>query len=132
MKKRILVIDDEEIFCDLLQDLLSEAGYSVETLQSSIPGAADALLGDFDLITLDLNMPDAQGIELARLFHDQALGTPVLVISGYLNEQLIADLNSAGISHTLPKPFTRGDLLGAVENALGSQGPDTSQQGISQ
>ncbi len=118
MGKRILVIDDDEAMCELLEDILTGAGFSVEMLRSPIPGAGDALLGKYDLITLDLSMPDMHGADVAELFKDQDLKTPVLVISGYLTEGLKSDLVELGIRHTLPKPFSRPDLLRAVEKAM--------------
>ena len=130
MGKRVLVIDDDEALCDLLEDILTSAGYSVEALRSPIPGAVDALLGEYDLITLDLSMPDMHGAEVAGLFKDQDLKTPVLVISGYLAEGLKTDLEDVGIRHMLPKPFTRSGLLSAVERAMaGAEGAASGNGG---
>lgn len=118
MGKRILIIDDDEAFCEIIENLLSGAGYEVEVVHLPIIGAGDALSADYDLITLDLEMPDATGAELAELFKDQALKVPVVVISGYLNDDIIEHLRGVGIRHTLPKPFRREALLRTVEQAL--------------
>ena len=132
MGKRVLVIDDDEALCDLMEDFLTSAGYSVEALRSPIPGAADALLGGYDLITLDLSMPDMHGADVAGLFKDQDLKTPVLVISGYLTDELKADLENLGVRHTLSKPFSRSVLLAAVEKAMAAEEDVNPEKGSEQ
>ena len=118
MTKRILVIDDNKDFCEMMEELLSNEGYEVQVIPSPILGAGDALSGEFDLITLDLQMPEFQGTELAQLFQEMTLETPVLVISGYLNDSILKQLADAGIKHTLGKPFKSVDLVRAIESAI--------------
>jgi CheY-like chemotaxis protein len=118
MAKRILVIDDNKDFCEMMEELLSHEGYEVEVIPSPILGAGDALSGDYDLITLDLQMPEFQGTELAELFKDQTLNTPVLVISGYLNDAILKQLGDAGIHHTLGKPFKTSELVQTINKLI--------------
>ncbi len=118
MPKRILVIDDDPAFSSLLEDLLTSEGYEATPFASPVVAAGDAEDGSYDLITLDLKMPEAGGVEIAELFKDQALKTPVLVISGFLEGSILDQLHDAGIKHTLSKPFRRRELTEAVETAI--------------
>ncbi|MDA0745792.1 MAG: response regulator [bacterium] len=124
MSKRILVIDDNQEFCNMLENMLSRVGYRVEIMPSPILGAGDALSGQYDLITLDLRMPEANGEELAELFQTQTLTTPVLVISGYLNNTIQQQLRQAGITHMLSKPFKQAELVQAIEHAIADSGAE--------
>jgi len=116
--KRILVIDDEQEFCKMMVELLSAAGYSVDSAAHPILAAERALSGDYDLITLDLNLDEFNGKEVWDLYRDQQVNVPVIVISGYLNSEARADLKDSGIAFTLDKPFRKAKLLEVVEKAL--------------
>lgn len=118
MAKRVLVIDDDQDFCVMIRDLLKRAGYDVEISPYPITAVAEAFSDGYDLITLDLKMPDFEGTEVARLFQCERVTTPVLVISGYLNDAMIEALRAAGIRHFLPKPFVISELLDIVKDIL--------------
>ena len=72
----------------------------------------------YDLITLDLRIPGLDGVEIARLFNRLGLRTPVLVISGYLDERVAAELKANGIRHFLDKPTDMPHLVSAVKGAI--------------
>lgn len=116
--KRILVIEDEEDIRTVIQKTLSRAGYEVEDMPYLATSVGRALSEDYDLITLDLNMPGIDGGDVAELFQHEKLDTPVLVISAYLDQPTIEKLREKGIRHFLSKPFKISELLEAVEKAL--------------
>lgn len=116
--KRILVIDDEQEFCKMMVEMLSVEGYSVDSAAHPILAAERALSGDYDLITLDLNLEEFNGKDVWELYRDQDVNVPVVVISGYLNRDARDDLKASGIRYTLEKPFRKQRLLEVVETAL--------------
>lgn len=116
--KRILVIDDEQDFCRMMVDMLSAEGYAVDSAGHPILAAERALSGDYDLITLDLNLEEFNGKDVWDLYRDQDVNVPVIVISGYLNQEAREDLEESGILFTLEKPFRKARLLEVVETAL--------------
>ena len=61
--KRILVIDDEQDFCRMMVEMLTGEGYNVDSAAHPILAAEQALSGDYDLITLDLNLEEFNGID---------------------------------------------------------------------
>ena len=118
MAKRILVIEDQENFRDVLNDVLSRKGYDVTATPQLAMSVSEALTGSFDLITLDLKMPGIDGVEVAKLFYSHKLPTPILVISGFLDNGVKSRLGEAGVEHFLEKPAGVGELMSAVDRAL--------------
>ncbi|MFT5368400.1 MAG: CheY-like chemotaxis protein [Candidatus Latescibacterota bacterium] len=118
MTKRILIIDDESGFCDVLQDILEDEGYEVEAPRQLASAIGTALLGTHDLIILDLRMPGIDGLEIARLFKQQLLNTPILVVSGYITKDVPSELHNLGIHNILSKPSGVSTLRQAVATAL--------------
>ena len=120
MPKHILVIDDEQGFRDALHDVLVGAGYEVEASPYLASAVGSALLGTYDVVTLDLRMPGIDGLEIARLYRRLALLTPVVVISGYLSKAIVAQLQEIGIRHIIAKPAGVSEILAAIDSALSS------------
>jgi CheY-like chemotaxis protein len=116
--KRILVIDDEQDFCKMMVEMLSNEGYQVDSAAHPILAAERALSGEYDLITLDLNLEDFDGKDVWDLYREQKVKIPVVVISGYLNQDARNDLEESGIIYTLEKPFRKSKLLEVVEKAM--------------
>ncbi len=118
MTKRILIIDDESSFCDVLKDLLEDEGYAVDAPLQLASAIGIALLGNYDLIILDLRMPGIDGFEIARLFKQRNLMTPILIISGYITDDMPTKLDKLGIQHMLSKPSGVSQLRHAVATAI--------------
>ena len=67
VSRRILVVDDDAGIRELARDILSGAGYDVQTAESGLDALEAALTGSFDLMLLDVNMPEMDGWEVLRL-----------------------------------------------------------------
>ncbi len=117
---QILVIDDDHTIRTTIQSVLTRAGHEVETTPYLATAIGEALLGKYDLITLDLSMPGVSGEEIANLFNFRELDTPVLVISANLSNSVTKELTEIGIKHFLPKPFEFSGLVEAVTKAISS------------
>jgi len=123
MSTRIAVIDDEQVFLDLLQELLSDEGYEPHVF----PDGAAAYSRVRDLapaaIILDMRMesPTAGWQLLERAWQDPALlSTPMILCSGDLPlpRERAADLREHACAH-LAKPFDLADLLALLERMTG-------------
>ena len=121
----ILVIDDEQPFCEVVAEILTTFGYPVrkafnasqalEVLESVIP----------ILIILDIMMPDVDGLTLVRKFRaDPRLSKiPVIMSSAkYLMEDRAEAIN-AGASAYLTKPFSAAELRSSIVEILGEREP---------
>ena len=116
-KKRILVIEDDLEARTLMTNIFVSVGYQVEAGQYLASMVAVATSGEFDLITLDLGLPEIDGFEVAKLLSDST-DTPILVVSAAINDDVVKQLGQLGISHCLAKPFGVADLLAAAEKAM--------------
>jgi len=112
---RILVVDDETIICQGCSMILSDMGHSVET-RSTCGEGIEAILGNrYDLVLLDLKLPDRDGFELLKTVNGKQT-RHVVVMSGYATVQNAVNSMKLGAVDFLPKPFTEDELVAVVEN----------------
>lgn len=120
---RILVVDDDESFSTMLQDLLLDSGYDV-TLMSDGPSCINYCERQKpDLILLDIRMPGMDGFEVCRALKEnkQTADIPIILLSGLTETEHKIRGFSLGVFHYLTKPFPAEELLARVENILGRQ-----------
>lgn len=121
-KVRILVVEDEPKMARLLQRGLGERGDVVEIAETGEAAIAAARLGDFDVVLLDVMLPDLDGFEVCRRFRRHQVWAPVLMLTARTAvEDRIAGLD-AGADDYLAKPFSFDELLARVR-ALARRGP---------
>ena len=109
-KGRILVIDDEQGIRDGCRRVLAPEGYQVETAGTIREGAQAIETGAFDLVLLDVMMPDGKGIELLDTIHARDPECVAAIITGYATVELAVEALKEGAYDFISKPFT-GDLL---------------------
>jgi excisionase family DNA binding protein len=114
----ILVIDDDETICSLFQDTLEEAGHAVTTASESSKGLEFVKEQDYDLVLLDLKMPEMDGAELFRQIRMTKPELPVTIITGYPDSDLMMKALDYGPFGVMKKPFSGSDILSAVNNYL--------------
>ena len=120
---KILVIEDDPQFCQMLAHMLAQAGYEVETAANGVAGLELFQQNAPDLVITDIMMPEKDGIDVIVDIKRQGSDIKIIAISGgrrAITPQF--NLDSAaliGASQVLAKPFNRQQLLEAVEAALG-------------
>jgi DNA-binding response OmpR family regulator len=119
-KTRILIIDDDVGFRDLLRLHLSAAGYQVQVAEDGVTGGRALLAQTPDLIVSDLNMPFLNGFELLSLLRSDAetASIPVILLSGRSDGDTMAKAVELGAADFLTKPVTRDQLLESIEACL--------------
>jgi len=116
---RILVADDEPEICKLFAGQLRSAGYSVSEAQSGAE-ALRLLRGNaFDLLVLDLDMPDIDGFEVLKIVRSEFPHLQVLVVSGYLEGSLLQAAECLGARLTLEKTSASRLLVKTARKLLG-------------
>jgi CheY-like chemotaxis protein len=120
--KRILLADDEEEIRDILQVFLAKRGFEVVCVGTGREAVTEAVRGRFDLILMDVMMPEMDGYHAAAAISER-LGAerPKIVIMSSRNvetEKGIAVLS--GAEGTLQKPFKLADVKTKIDELLGS------------
>lgn len=116
----ILVADDELEFREILKELLTENGFAVETAVDGKQALEKIHNGKFDLIILDLHMPDIQGIDILRVIRNSPLHQklPVLICSSEGVFGRIEEAFKAGADGYILKPFHFEKVIEKVKQAL--------------
>jgi DNA-binding response OmpR family regulator len=118
---RLLVVEDERALARHLQRGLEEAAWTVDVCDRVEEAWRLVLLSPYDLVLLDLGLPDQDGSDLLRRMRAAGHSTPVLILTarGAVDDR-IAGLN-AGADDYMSKPFAFGELLARI-NALHRRG----------
>ncbi|MCH8207117.1 MAG: response regulator [Chloroflexi bacterium] len=121
---RVLVVDDEEIICTLLTQILTGEGYEVVTASGGRE-AMDLLAQErFDAVITDMLMPDVPGVEVVRAAKRIDPMYPVMAMTGYPSAQAAADLRSLGVSDYIAKPFKVDLIITTVARLVQTRGTD--------
>ncbi len=116
--RRVLVAEDESLIRLDLIEMLGEEGY--EVVGEAGDGAEAVKLAEElapDLVVLDVKMPVLDGISAAKRIVEQRIA-PVLILTAFSQRDLVERASEAGAMAYLVKPFTRADLVPAIEMAL--------------
>ena len=117
-KGRILVVDDELDVCESLDALLGLEGYAVEIALSAAEGLNKLETRSYDLVLLDLMIPDRSGMEVLREIRDRDRETPVFLITAYGSVQVAVDALKAGASDYFSKPWDNEKLLIEIDRMI--------------
>ena len=116
--KKILVIDDESIIRISCQRSLSNEGYEVKLASSGKEGIELLEKGEFNLVLLDIKMPDMDGIEVLKKITSTWPETKVIMITGYSTDEAAVKTLRLGALNYLEKPFTPDSLIETIKEAL--------------
>ena len=114
----VYVVDDDADVLGSLRFLLETDGFNVRTFRN-----AEALLKivrstGVDCFVIDYKMPDMNGIELVRRLRNRDIAAPVVLITGYPDENITARAEAAGVRHVLLKPLLEDSLVTRIRGAI--------------
>ena len=115
---RILVVDDHENLCWVLERVLSERGHVVRTAQTGAQAIRVASDFDCQVAIVDYRLPDTTGIGLAALLKSRRPGLRAIFMTSYGSAALREEVMSGGFFAYFGKPFVNADLIAAVEAAI--------------
>lgn len=119
---RILIVEDEVHLAEALTQILRKHRYSVDTVHDGQSGLDNALSGIYDLLLLDIMLPEMDGIEVLRTLRQQGVQTPVILLTAKgETDDKIAGLD-CGADDYIAKPFVTGELLARIRAALRRKG----------
>jgi len=117
-KKKVLVIDDEKIVLDSVNKILSVENFEVDGSLSSKKGLELAIRGDYDIVLVDIRMPEIGGMRVLRDIKRAKPFLPIMIITGYATVQSAVQAMKLGAVDYIEKPFTPEQLSDAVKSAL--------------
>ena len=112
---KLLLIEDDAQTADYVRRGLVELGHAIDHAATGIDGMTAAIVGTYDAIILDRNLPGLDGLSVLKSLRAQGNRTPVLVLSalGQVDDR-IAGLRAGGDDY-LPKPFSFAELIARLE-----------------
>jgi len=121
--KKVLIVDDEPSIVELLSEILTRENYS----PIGVVKWTDALdtIGNQnpDLILLDLKMPTIHGSSMLEFIRSEGIDVPVIVVSGFITDEVTRELSQVGVSGFVNKPFQASQIIQQVEKVLGKASP---------
>ncbi len=111
----VLVIEDDPSVRTLVKAVLEKNKYEVDIAETAESGEEHAVENSYDIIILDLGLPDGDGFDLAKDVRDQEITTPILVLSAEQETDVKIKCLRAGVDDYLTKPFNTEELLARIE-----------------
>lgn len=121
-RPKILIIDDEQGVLDSLSEILDMKGYEVRTARDASYGVALVSKYYYDVVLLDIVMPEMNGVEAFRHIRRTSPSSSVIMMTGYgAGNPLVRSAIDNGIKLLLHKPFHVSALFEAIDSALAHQ-----------
>ena len=114
----ILVVDDDPQVRKLFDQVLNKAGYSVYGACNGLEAKALIQRVHFDVIILDLNMPEMDGFEVLTFARSEVPDLKIIVVSGFMQGTMLKAAKLFGAIDTLDKPIRNDLLLSTVRSVL--------------
>ncbi len=130
MTERIVIIDDDRAFREILEAVLVDAGYQPFAAASGTTGLALVAEKNPDLVLLDLRMPDMEGIEVLQRLKASDHDLAVVMMTAYGSIKTAVEAIRQGAFDFLTKPFDLEELKNTVANALALQGLTRENQAL--
>ena len=122
MDIRILVVDDDQDSCDLVEKILKKDGYRVVTLTDGRKVDEELRKNDIHLAIIDLKMPEVSGLDVVQTIKHHDSDCAVILMTGYATLDSAVSALRGGVVDYLRKPVREDELLGAVRRALAAKG----------
>ena len=114
---RVLIVDDEKPFADMLQALLTRAHYDVTTVNDGEAGLASLEEDRFDLVLCDIKMPRMNGLEFLDAMAERGLAATVISMSAFGTIDLALEALRRGAYDYISKPFKRDEVILTLRKA---------------
>ncbi len=112
---RVLLVEDDPTTAQSVEMMLTSVGMVVDSTDLGEDGLEIGKLYDYDIIVLDLMLPDIDGFEVLRRLRDARVQTPVLILSGLTESETKVKGLGGGADDYLTKPFEREELLARIQ-----------------
>jgi DNA-binding NtrC family response regulator len=124
-KGSILVVDDQAVFCEMLQCYLNKKGYQVTTCMNAKEALQLTEENFFDLVMADVNMPGQSGIELFEQLKVRGKGEKVIIMTAFASISQGVESVRRGASDYLTKPFQLNEVVKVVKRVISERDAET-------
>lgn len=127
---RILIVEDELHLAEALTQILKKNHYSVDAVHDGRTGLDYAQTGIYDLLLLDIMMPEMDGISVLKALRQQGIATPIILLTakGEITDKVIG--LDYGADDYIAKPFSSEELLARIRAALRRKGEVLPEDGL--
>ena len=122
-KPTVYVVDDDADVLGSLRFLLETDGFEVRTFRSGAALLNAVRSTGVDCFVLDYKMPDMNGLDLAGRLRNRDIAAPVILITGYPDENISVRAEAAGVRHVLLKPLLDESLVSRIRGAIQDSQP---------
>lgn len=123
---RILVVEDHEVNQLLFQSILEKLGHRVFLAGDGLQAVETAGRTEFDLIFMDIQMPNMNGYDATKKLREMGVQTPIIAVTASALQEEQKKAIAAGMNHCLTKPFKKKDLVPVLSQWL--RGPSTREE----
>lgn len=114
----ILAVDDEETFLQVIQTLLTQEGYKVETAKDGVVAINALQQQTFDLVLLDVKLPRVDGVEVLKFIREHSYDTQVVMLTGVHDVKIAVECMQLGAYNYVTKPYGSDELLAVIDRAV--------------
>jgi len=122
----ILIVEDEEAIRIGLVDVLVYHGYRVEYAEEGLSGLEKALTGKFDLVLLDVMLPNLDGFAICERIREKSKSQPIIMLTAKSADEDIINGLTLGADDYVPKPFSLAQLMLRIKAVLRRSIPETT------
>lgn len=119
IKPSLLIVDDDEVFCEVLSDALSDRGYEVATANTIQGGLEQAARLEPEYAVIDLRIGHESGLAFAEQLHKLDENTRMVILTGYASVATAVEAIKLGAVHYLTKPADADEILAALHKDEG-------------
>ena len=121
----VYVVDDDTDVLGSLCFLLETDGFEVRTFRSGAALLTAIATGEVDCFVIDYKMAAMNGLDLAERLRNRDIDTPIILITGYPDANILEKAAAAGIHHVLLKPHLEESLVNRIRGAIQESHPGT-------
>ena len=115
---KILIVEDDVAFCQMLETFLTKKGYEVNASHTGNDALAKIKSNNYDIVLTDVRLPDRDGNEILQILKEEHPGTKVILMTGYAEVNLAVDAIKTGAFDYISKPINPEKMLQVVKSAL--------------
>ena len=120
-KRKVLIVDDEESVLELLEDVLADEGFQVRRAENGSEALDMIARESFDVVLMDIRMPEMDGMEALRRIQEQSRKTGVILMTAYATTDVAIQAMKMGAFDYVLKPFDLDEVVMVIKKAVGVQ-----------